>query len=74
MFMAEFKGTPRDAMLAWNRNWLQDRYYKLGLFNRDAARARELLLRTLVVDRNRLHPIEQMALAFQEHLRRVRSN
>ena len=73
MFMAEFKGAPKEAMLSWNKSRPQDRYSKLGLFNRDAARARELLLATLVIDPERLRPSEQMALALQEHLRRVRA-
>lgn len=74
MFMADFKGAPKEAMLDWNKRFPQDRYNKLGLFNRDAARARELLLATLVIDPSRLHPSEQMVLALQEHLRRVRAS
>ena len=73
MFMAEFKGAPKEAMLSWNKSRPQDRYSKLGLFNLDAARAGELLLATLVIDPDRLHRSEQMAFALQEHLRRVRA-
>ncbi len=71
MFMAEFKGTPREAMHAWNRRRPQDRYRQLGLFNRDAARARNLLMRTLVVDPDKLGPLEKFALALHEQSRQV---
>ena len=71
MFMTEFKGTPKEAMHAWNKRRPQDLYRKLGLFNRDAARARNLLMQTLVVDPDKLHPFERFALALQEQSRQI---
>lgn len=62
MFMAEFAGTNEEAMAQWNRLFRQHTYRRLGSFNRDAKRARDLLVNSLMVDPKKLEPLQRAAL------------